>query len=63
MIAAVNFIDTARPPASSEASEILEPLDRRAKLFWSNVWLRFRFNEDKLAEVFVLIVMGIVILG
>jgi hypothetical protein len=32
---AASFIETASPPASSAATEILDPLDRRAKLFWS----------------------------
>ena len=62
LMAADNFIETARPPASSEASEIREPLDKRARLFWRSVWLRLRFSEDRLAEVFVLIVMPIIML-
>ena len=33
--AADSFIETAKPPASSEGLTIFEPLDRRFMLFWS----------------------------
>jgi hypothetical protein len=54
-MAASIFIETARPPASSAGAVIFEPLERRARLFWSIelLWLRLRAAVE--AAVFVLI--------
>jgi hypothetical protein len=52
--AAVSFIDTARPPASSEASAMREPLERRAKLFCKRELLLLRLSAERDAAVFVL---------
>jgi hypothetical protein len=51
--------DTARPPASSEAEAIFEPLDSRWRLFCKSELLLLKFCEASVAEVFVLIETGI----
>jgi hypothetical protein len=47
-------MDTARPPASSEASEMREPLERRAKLFCKRELLLLRLSAERDAAVLVL---------
>jgi hypothetical protein len=54
LIAASNFIDTAKPPASSDELVIFDPLDNRAKLFCNITLLLFKFIAAVLAEMFVL---------
>jgi len=49
-------MDTARPPASSEAAEIRDPLESRIRLFCIKSEERVRFAAACDAEVFVLIV-------
>ena len=46
--AAVNFIDTAKPPASSDGDTILLPLESRFRLFCSEL-----FEAAKLFEATV----------
>jgi hypothetical protein len=58
-IAAVNFILTASPPASSEALTMLLPLDKRFKLFRSIPLLRFKLIDAMVAVLLVLIVIAI----
>jgi len=53
-MALLNFMETARPPASSAAVEILEPLDKRAKLFWRRSLDFCKLKEASVEEVFVL---------
>src|SRR5262249_49111309 len=57
LMAASNFIETARPPASSAGETIREPLDKRARLFWSIVLLLFRLYAALIAAAFVLMYM------
>jgi hypothetical protein len=54
LMALLNFIETASPPASSAAVEIREPLERRARLFWRRSLDFWRLNEASVEDVFVL---------
>jgi hypothetical protein len=53
--AAAKRSETAKPPASSEAEAILEPLERRWRLFCRSILLLLKFWEARVAEVLVLI--------
>jgi len=48
LAAADNFMETARPPASSAGLTIFEPLESRLRLFW-----RAEFEADRLFEATV----------
>jgi len=54
LTALLNFIETANPPASSEADAIRLPLERRARLFCKRSLDFWRFREARDDEAFVL---------
>jgi len=59
LTAALNFMETAKPPASSEGFAIRDPLERRTKLFCNKSLAFWRFREASEDEEFVLIeIMG-----
>jgi hypothetical protein len=58
-MAAPIFMDTARPPASSEELTMREPLDRRWRLRWSEAFVVERLLAAAEAEEFVLILNDI----
>jgi hypothetical protein len=47
-------MDTAKPPASSAAVEILDPLERRARLFCRRSLDLCRLSEARVEEELVL---------
>jgi hypothetical protein len=55
----LNFIDIAKPPASSAGLVILLPLDKRLRLLLSMSLFLARLNAALIAAVFVLIVSDI----
>src|SRR6478736_780656 len=61
LAAADNFIETARPPASSAGLTIFEPLERRFMLFWSMSFEAARLFDATVAAKLVLMTtdMGI----
>src|SRR5437867_3081475 len=66
LMAADMRIETARPPASSAGLTIFDPLDKRARLFWSITLLLLRLNAALVAAVLVLMItpiMGFTFLG
>jgi hypothetical protein len=56
-IAADNFIDTARPPASSKDELIRDPLESRAKLLCRFVFVLFKLYAAHEDTIFVLTVI------
>ena len=61
-IAADNFIDTARPPASSKDELIRDPLESRAKLLCRFVFVLFKLYAAHEDTIFVLTVIILVFL-
>jgi hypothetical protein len=54
-MAAASFMETARPPASSDELTIREPLDKRCKLFCNDTLVIARLLADAVAAELVLI--------
>jgi hypothetical protein len=60
-MAADSFMETARPPASSEGLVIFEPLESRPRLFCSIALDAARLLEATIAVEFVLITTAMVV--
>jgi hypothetical protein len=58
--AALNFMDTAKPPASSAGLTIFDPLESRFRLFWSMEFEDARLFEATVAAGFELITTDMV---
>jgi hypothetical protein len=61
-IDADNFIDTAKPPASSDEELILEPLESLWRLFWRLTLVLLRLYAAMLEAPFILILIIFVFL-